>query len=69
VTPETIFVLYVNLCAISFAGWRHGHRHAARSESWRVVALLSLVALVLLLTAGGLCVALLVLWGLTWHGC
>jgi hypothetical protein len=68
-TPETIFVLYVNLCAVTFAGWRYAHRHAAGSDNWRAVSWLTLSALVLLLIMGGLCFTLLLLWGLTWRGC
>ena len=68
-TPETFLVLYFNLCAVSLAGWLHARRYAVASQSWRAVARLSISAFVLLLVVGGLCVALLVLWGLTWHGC
>ena len=68
-TPETIFVLYINLCAVAFGGWRHARRHAAASQSWRAVACLSLIAFVLLLTAGGLFFTMLLLMAMTWHGC
>jgi hypothetical protein len=64
-SPESVLVLYFNLCAAALAGWRTTRRRGATSQGWRIFSLMSAATLTLLLITA----VLLLLMALAWHGC